>query len=116
MKANILISKNNIIEGVRTYPLNSNDIIIEIESLDDIHVGYDSYIDGKVIKNRRYDIDKNNMTIVVKIDELKKKLQETDYKCLKYVDGALSKEEYEEVKKLRQSYRDEINKLEATLK
>lgn len=116
MKANLLIGRNNIIEGVRTYPLNKDAIIVEIESLNDIHVGYDSYIEGKIIKNKQYDIDKDNMSVIVKIDELKKKLQETDYKCLKYVDGALSKEEYEEVKELRQSYRDEINKLEETLK
>lgn len=116
MKANLLIGRNNIIEGVRTYPLNKDDIIVEIESIDIIHVGYDTYVEGKIVKNKQYDIDKDNMSIIVKIDELKKKLQETDYKCLKYVDGALSEEEYEEVKELRQSYRDEINKLEETLK
>lgn len=116
MKVNLLIGRNNIIEGVRTYPLNKDGIIAEIESLNDIHVGYDTYVEGKIVKNKQYDIDKDNMSVIVKIDELKKKLQETDYKCLKYVDGALSKEEYEEVKELRQSYRDEINKLEATLK
>lgn len=116
MKANLLIGRNNIIEGVRTYPLNKDGIIVEIESLNDIHVGYDTYVNGKVVKNKQYDIDKDNMSVIVKIDELKKKLQKTDYKCLKYVDGALSKEEYEEVKELRQSYRDEINRLEETLK
>lgn len=47
------------------------------------------------------------------IREIKEKLAETDYKCLKFVDGALSEEEYAPVRQYRQSLRDEINTLEA---
>jgi hypothetical protein len=50
------------------------------------------------------------------ISELKQKLSDTDYKCLKYVDGALTDEEYAEVKSERQSLRDRINELEEQLK
>lgn len=46
------------------------------------------------------------------IAQLKAELAATDYKCLKYVDGALSESEYAEVKAYRQALRDKINSLE----
>ena len=58
----------------------------------------------KVIKN-------NN-----RIAELKQKLQETDYKAIKYSEGELSVEEYAETKAQRRAWREEINKLEEELK
>ncbi len=39
----------------------------------------------------------------------------TDYKAIKHAEGWLSEDEYAETKTKRQSYRDEINKLEAEL-
>ena len=47
-----------------------------------------------------------------KIEELKHKLTETDYKAIKYAEGLISEEEYAQTKALRQSWRDEINRLE----
>lgn len=47
-----------------------------------------------------------------KIEQLKAELSATDYKCLKYVDGALTEEEYADVKKYRASLRKQINELE----
>ena len=49
---------------------------------------------------------------VAQIEILKKKLADTDYKCLKYVDGALTEEEYTEVKAYRAELRKQINVLE----
>ena len=49
----------------------------------------------------------------VEIERLKGELASTDYKCLKYVDGALTDEEYAEVKAYRAELRARINKLEA---
>ena len=46
-----------------------------------------------------------------KIEQLKAELSATDYKCLKYVDGALTEEEYSEVKKYRADLRKQINEL-----
>lgn len=46
------------------------------------------------------------------IERLKAELAATDYKCLKYVDGALTDAEYAEVKAYRQALRDKINSLE----
>ena len=46
------------------------------------------------------------------IERLKAELAATDYKCLKYVDGALTEEEYAEVRAYRQELRNRINALE----
>lgn len=55
------------------------------------------------------------LLIEQQILEIKQELSETDYKCLKYVDGALSEEEYATVREYRQSLRDKINELEMLL-
>ena len=44
--------------------------------------------------------------------ELHNNLIATDYKALKYAEGVISEEEYASVKLLRQSWRNEINKIE----
>lgn len=49
----------------------------------------------------------------MEIERLKGELSATDYKCLKYVDGALTDEEYAEVKAYRAELRARINELEA---
>lgn len=49
----------------------------------------------------------------MEIEHLKGELLSTDYKCLKYVDGALTDEEYAEVKAYRAELRARINELEA---
>lgn len=48
----------------------------------------------------------------IKIEQLKAELSATDYKCLKYVDGALTEEEYADIKKYRADLRKQINELE----
>lgn len=47
-----------------------------------------------------------------RIAELKQMLADTDYKAIKYVEGWITPEEYEPIKIQRQSWRDEINRLE----
>lgn len=44
---------------------------------------------------------------------LKGELQATDYKCLKFVDGCYTEEEYAEIKAQRQALRDAINAQQA---
>ena len=48
----------------------------------------------------------------MEVERLKSELASTDYKCLKYVDGALSDEEYAETKAYRAELRARINELE----
>lgn len=52
----------------------------------------------------------------LQIIALKQKLQQTDYKAIKYSEGWLTEEEYAETKAERQRIRDEINRLEQELK
>ena len=103
-------------ETVKEYPNGGKDVekvidvvgqpyIAEHDEVEDILV-YKPYSEQeiKVIKN-------NNRII-----ELKQKLQETDYKAIKYAEGELSVEEYAETKAQRRAWREEINKLEEELK
>ncbi len=46
------------------------------------------------------------------IARLKKELQESDYKAIKYIEGFISKEDYEPIRLHRQSLRERINLLE----
>jgi hypothetical protein len=46
-----------------------------------------------------------------KINKLKRKLNETDYKAIKYAEGAISEQEYSPIKMQRQNWRNEINGL-----
>lgn len=46
------------------------------------------------------------------IAELKKQLRDTDYKALKYADGAYTEEQYATVKAERAAWRAEINRIE----
>lgn len=75
----------------------------------------------KVIKSRPILIENNpteeNEIVNNKkrIVELKRLLQETDYKAIKYAEGLISEDEYLPIKQQRQQWRDEINRLQATL-
>lgn len=51
----------------------------------------------------------------MRIAQLKKLLQDSDYQAIKYAEGWISEEDYAPIKALRQSYRDEINQLEQQL-
>ncbi len=57
----------------------------------------------------------HNDMIMAQINELKKKLSETDYKAIKYAEGWYSDEEYAEEKALRESWREQIRELEAQI-
>lgn len=48
----------------------------------------------------------------IEIADLKQKLNSTDYKAIKYAEGAISTEEYAPTKAMRQEWRDRINALE----
>ena len=103
-------------ETVKEYPNGGKDVekvidvvgqpyIAEHDEVEDILV-YKPYSEQeiKIIKN-------NN-----RISELKQKLEDTDYKAIKYAEGELSAEEYAETKAQRRVWREEINKLGEELK
>lgn len=49
----------------------------------------------------------------LQILELKAQLSATDYKAIKYAEGLISEEDYAPIKTQRQTWRDQINVLEA---
>lgn len=51
-----------------------------------------------------------------RIAKLKQLLADSDYKAIKYAEGAISEAEYTITKAQRQAWRDEINTLEGMLK
>lgn len=50
-----------------------------------------------------------------KIEELKQKLQETDYLAIKFAEGELTEQDFATTKAMRKAWRAEINKLEREL-
>lgn len=71
-------------------------------------------------KGRRFQICEfpkptENELIAQEIIVLKRNLEDTDYQALKYAEGALSEEEYAEMKAQRQQWRAKINELEEKL-
>lgn len=58
---------------------------------------------------------KQKETIENRINELKQLLKDSDYRAIKYSEGLYTKTEYAPYKEQRQSYREEINQLEAEL-
>ena len=81
---------------------------------------YYAVVDGKfTIKRRTPTVEELHnddiQDINREINELKKKLFDTDYKAIKYSEGWLTDEEYAEVKAQREEWRKRINKSEASL-
>ena len=81
---------------------------------------YYAVVDGKfIIKRRTPTIEELHnddiQDINREINELKKKLFDTDYKAIKYSEGWLTDEEYAEAKAQREEWRKRINELEASL-
>ena len=81
---------------------------------------YYAVVDGKfTIKRRTPTIEELHnddiQDINREINELKKKLFDTDYKAIKYSEGWLTDKEYAEVKAQREEWRKRINELEASL-
>lgn len=54
--------------------------------------------------------------IQLEIEDLKEKLQSTDYKAIKFAEGVLTLSEYEPIREQRKQWREKINILENSLK
>ena len=79
-------------------------------------------LQGVLNKTLKYDAETNTFNEVKdfsnerkRIKELKQKLSNTDYQAIKYFEGMVGEEEYKSIKYLRQSWRDEINRLEEVI-
>ena len=116
MKINIVTKEDGTIESWTSYPFDESKPYINIKDPYSIHLGIDKIIDGKLVRDSKtYKKTLELQEKRYKIDEFKKKLSETDYKLFKYLEGELSEEDYQEVKSLRQEWRNQINTLEEEL-
>lgn len=64
----------------------------------------------------KYNSRRNNDIIENKIEELKLNLRNTDYQAIKFAEGEISDEDYQEIRTQRQTWRQEINSLQANIK
>ena len=103
-------------ETVKEYPNGGKDVEKVIDVVGQPYIAeHDEVEDILVYKHyseQEIKVIENNNRII----ELKQKLQDTDYKAIKYSEGELSAEEYAETKAQRRAWREEINKLEEELK
>lgn len=99
-------------EVVKVYPNGGKDMVKVIDIKGQEHK--DAYTEKEIIQV--YKLKTQAMLNAEKITELKNKLAKTDYKAIKYFEGYLTIEEYSPIRLERQSYREEINKLEDELK
>ena len=60
-------------------------------------------------------VDLKNMQKQLTIERLKSNLLETDYLVQKYMEGQIPENEFVEITRVRQAWRDEINRLQAEL-
>lgn len=95
-------------EVIKKYPNGGRDMakVWDIEPVEG-KKAYDEYEDIQV-----YIPYTQKQLAEIEINELKKKLSESDYKAIKYAEGQMIEEEYLPIKIERQSWRDRINYLE----
>ena len=117
MKINYVLKEDGTIESWTSYPFDESKPYITVKDPSTIHLGIDKVVDGKLVRDKEkyqntLEIEEKHRRILV----FKKKLADSDYLLFKYLEGELSKEEYEQIKIQRQSYREQINKLEEEIK
>lgn len=117
MKINLVLDEKSIIISWISSPFDENKPFIDIEEPYSIHLGFDRFIDGKIVKDEEgYHAALIRQDKYEEIQNLKAKLSETDYKLFKYLEGEISEEEYQTIKSQRHEWRTRINELEEELK
>lgn len=95
-------------EVIRVYDNGGKDVkkVIDVPKVE-AKEAYDEYEDILVLRPLN-EVE----SALRKIDDYKQRLFNTDYQAIKFAEGELSAEEYEETKQQRRKWREEINKLE----
>lgn len=110
-------------ETISEYPNGGKDVkwIVDIEAIEAIEEHdktekiqvYVPYTQEEIkAKQKEKEIENKNN----KINEYKNLLSSTDYKVIKYVEGYYTDKEYNEIKKIRERYREKIRQLERNIK
>ena len=117
MKINIEIDEAGVIRSWRKRPLRDGEPVYDVKDPYRIRLGFDKLVDGKIVRDEAgYRAEKAKQTKRVRILFLKSELAKTDYKLFKHLEGSLPDGAWEEIKRQRQEWRDEINRLEEELK
>ncbi len=109
-RINYTIDENNFITEWHIIPFDASKPYIEVADGVHIVLGLDKVVDGIFVP----DVERQNA--IQQIDYLKRQLAATDYEAIKFAEGRLTAEEFAPISDQRQSWRDEINALEAILK
>ena len=120
VKVNYTIGAGNAITSWTEIPFNEQYPWIEVEDPRDIHVGFDKVVNGVLVPDQAgYEAHMAEQRVIwqkkTRIQELKKLLANTDYQAIKHSEGLISEADYAAIKDQRQTWRDEINELEAEL-
>ena len=96
-------------EIIREYANGGKDVkkVVEVPAIE----GKEAW--DEVVKERVFVLYTQKELDDLRIQELKALLAQSDYKAIKYAEGLLTEAEYAPIKAMRQSYRTEINTLEA---
>lgn len=94
------------------YRLENGSVVSTIGVLDAYEITKDEF---DAVMNAAAGAMAEKEASLARIAELKMKLSETDYKAIKYAEGFISDEDYEQAKAERQAWRDEINQIEQDL-
>lgn len=117
-KANYRLNEDGTIMEYCIDPFHEGEPFIVVEDDVIIHPGFDKVINGEYIPDpESCEADRihreQKANVFTRISRLKSYLVRSDAEILKYVEGLLSEEEFESVKKQRRLWREEIAKLEA---
>lgn len=87
------------------------------ELFDKLVPGNKLFIDGKVVEKPPYVPSEEELLAAAKnskLAELRQLLNNTDYKAIKFAEGAMSAQEFEPVRLKRQAWREAYNAIEET--
>ena len=101
--------------NAQSFPLDDTAIEVDEETLQQIGITKCFDIENNCVIDYDNTEDLRKEQATQRIEELKVLLNDSDYRAIKYAEGCYTDEEYQPYKELRQSYRDEINELEALL-
>ena len=101
--------------NAQSFPLDDTAIEISEEDLQQIGITKCFDVENNCVIDYSGISTQRKSEINKRIVELKILLSQTDYKAIKYSEGLYTEQEYQPIKELRQSYRDEINQLETEL-
>lgn len=119
-KANYRLNEDGTIMEYCIDPFHEGEPYIEVSEDTIIHPGFDKVINGEYVPDPAlFEADRvrreQKANVFTKISRLKSYLTRTDAEIIKYVEGLLAEEDFEAIKKQRQVWRKEIERLESDL-